>query len=405
MTAHFTYSVVNQSGQRVTGEIRCQDRHEALRQLVARGYHPLAVWPIAPGVLGRMGRFGRRVSSAKLSVFTRQLAALLKAGLPLVEALRTLRRQTEDRRLCVVIEDVEQALTHDGGQLADAMEAHPRVFSPVYTNLVRVGEETGNLVDVLGGLAEYLSDSARLRGQVIGAFVYPIFLLLMGVVAVGVLMTFVIPKFQQLFRSFGQNLPWPTRALMSTSAFMSEYWPFVLLGLLATVLLVSGALRREAVRRRLHAAMLRLPVVGKMLIKLEVARLARTLSALVAAGVKILGALRITGNVCRNLAVRATFPRIIELVAAGELLAKAVEQAGVFPPMMVKLIATAESTGQLPEMLRELAKLYEEESERAVMATVRLLEPLLILVMGGFVACIVAAIMLPVLNANTMVGQ
>lgn len=405
MTTQFTYSCIDESGQRLTGEIRSQDRVEALRQLVARGYHPLEVEPVGRGLSSPIGKLGLGVSASQLAVFTRQLAALLRAGLPLVEALKALRHQTDSRRLCSVIEDIEQALMHDGGQLADAMETHPRVFSPVYTNLVRVGEEAGNLVDVLGDLADYLTESARLKGQVVGAFVYPAFLTLMGLTAVAVLMTYVIPKFQQLFKSFEESLPWPTRMLMAASGFMSEYWVFVLVGLLGAVLAVRISLQRETVRRRLHGMMLRLPIMGKMLLKLEVARLSRTLATLVSAGVKILGALRITGNVSRNLAIRATFPRMIEQVAAGESLARAVDQARVFPPMMVKLIATAESTGQLPEMMRDLANIYEEESERAVMATVRLLEPLLILLLGGFVACIVAAVMLPVLNANTMMGQ
>jgi general secretion pathway protein F len=268
---------------------------------------------------------------------------------------------------------------------------------------VRSGEEGGNLADVLNDLGKHLARSARLRGQVLGALIYPGFLLLLGATAVFVLTAFVIPRFQELFESFGQDLPRPTRLLIALSSFMSTWWWAVLAGLAAAMLSAWGLLRRAAVRLSADRLLLRLPVVGPMFLKVEISRIARTLSALVGGGVAILSALRITGETVRNLAVRATFGPMISGVSTGQAVATAASKAGLYPPLMINLIRTGEDTGELPEMLTELAGIYEEEAERAVSGAVRLLEPALIVVMGAVITGIVAAVMLPVFQANAMV--
>jgi general secretion pathway protein F len=287
--------------------------------------------------------------------------------------------------------------------LADALEDHPGVFNPLYSSLVRAGEEGGNLVGVLEDLARYLGQSARLRGQVIAAFIYPLFLLLLGATAVFVLMSFVIPRFQELFRSFGQALPAPTRALIAVSGFLSAWWPAVVAAIGAGVVALVLALRRGGFRKRSDRVLLALPVLGRMFLKLEMARIARTLGALLSGGVKILTALRITGRTVRNQAVRATFPPMVDHVAGGGSLAAAMEQTGLYPALMVNLVKTGEETGRLSEMLAELSAIYEDEAERAVSGAVKLLEPVLIVSMGIVIASIIAAVMLPIFQANVMV--
>lgn len=404
--SRFSYSAVMESGRRVSGTIRSPDRRAAVRQLVGRGCHPLTVEPVDQGAwtMRRLWRraFGR-VTTTELAVFTRQLASLLRAGLPVVSALSTLRQQSESRRLIQVIDEVIDTLSREGAQLADALEDHPGVFNPLYSSLVRAGEEGGNLVEVLEDLARYLGQSARLRGQVIAAFIYPLFLLLLGATAVFVLMSFVIPRFQELFRSFGQALPAPTRALIAVSGFLSAWWPAVVAAIGAGVVALVLALRRGGFRKRSDRVLLALPVLGRMFLKLEMARIARTLGALLSGGVKILTALRITGRTVRNQAVRATFPPMVDHVAGGGSLAAAMEQTGLYPALMVNLVKTGEETGRLSEMLAELSAIYEDEAERAVSGAVKLLEPVLIVSMGIVIASIIAAVMLPIFQANVMV--
>ena len=407
MMSRFAYTAVLESGKRVAGSLRGEDRADALKQLLARGYHPLEVMQAAErssGVDGIRRRLFQRVKTGDLSVFTRQLSALLRAGLPMVHALSTLRRQSENKRLVSVTEDVEETLARDGGTLAEALGQHPAVFDSVYRGLVRAGEESGNLAEVLGNLAGHLAKSARLRGQVLGAFIYPAFIALFGAAAVFVLMTFVIPRFKVLFQTFQQELPWPTKLLIASSEFMAHWWWAILLVLAALAFLFVLALRRPSVRLRVDRFRLRLPILGPMLLKLEICRIARTLGTLLGSGVRILEALRVTGQTARNLCIRCTFPEMIERVSSGEALAAVAERAEIYPPLVINLIRTGEDTGSLPDMLLELSAIYEDEAERAVTGAVKLLEPILIVVVGGIVAGIVAAVMLPVFRANTMVG-
>ena len=226
----------------------------------------------------------------------------------------------------------------------------------------------------------------------------------MGMTAVFVLVTFVIPRFQELFDSFGRALPWPTQLLIDVSSFMGGWWWAVLAGAIGGVTMLVFLVRMPTVRVKIDRAILRLPVVGAMVLKLDTSRIARTLGALLHAGVDILSSLRITGQTARNRALRDAFGPMAESVMTGQSLAVAIENSALFPPLVVSLVRTGEETGELPEMLTELSEIYEDEAARAVNATVKLLEPILIIVIGGVIAAIVAAIMLPVFQANTMVG-
>ena len=402
----FSYLAILDSGRRVEGILRVGNRHEALTQLCGKGYHPLALEPLEESqtLIGSlMRRLRDRVTTSQLAVFTRQLSSLLRAGLPVVEALSTLRGQAASRRLLRVTEDVQETLLHEGGTLADALACRPDVFSPVYRSLVRSGEEGGGLGEVLKDLGKHLTKAAKLIGQVLGALIYPMFLMLLGATAIFVLMAFVIPSFEALFESFDQELPGPTRLLIAFSGFVSSWWWAALAGIAAAILVVWLLLRHESVRLKTDRLMLRLPVIGPMFLKLAISRIARTLGALVGGGVPILTSLRITGETVRNRAIKATFAPMVAGVSTGDSLAAAASRTSLYPPLMVGLIRTGEETGELAEMLNELAAIYEEEAERAVSGAVKLLEPALIIVMGTVIAGIVSAVMLPVFQANVMV--
>lgn len=405
--SRYSYVAILETGQRVNGTLQARDRHDALRQLLHRGCHPLSVMTDANShAQGRrfIGEILHRISRSDLAVFTRQLSSLLKAGLPLIQALTTLRHQCGNPRLVHILQDVEEKLTRDGGTFAEALEDYPHTFSAVYRGLVHSGEEGGNLVPTLGDLAKHLGQSAKLRRQVWGAFIYPIFLLILGSTAVFVLMAFVIPRFQELFASFGGRLPTPTRILIAVSDFLASWWWTVLLGLSVGILLVFASLRNIAVREKIDRSILRIPVLGPMLCKLETAQIAHTLAVLLNSGIPILEALRITGATVKNLAFRVTFNFVVHDVSTGEGLAPAMAKSGIYPSLVINLIRTGEETGELPEMLEELSDIYEDEAERAVTGAVKLLEPVLICVMGGVIAGIVAAVILPIFRTNIMTG-
>ncbi len=402
----FVFAGITSAGERVSGQIKSPDRYRAIETLLGRGIHPVDVDSEIGEAMGAMTivrSFRNRVSVSDLAVFTRQFAALIKAGMPVVQALSTIKGQTNSTGLKRVAGEVGDLLSREGATLTLALRDYPRVFDPLYTSLVHAGEESGNLAQSLRNLADYLSQASRLRRHVIGAFIYPAFLLILGLTAVFVLMVAVIPRFQELFDSFGQDLPAATQALIAGSAFLSQWWPAVLVGLAGLIGGVVMAMRAHAIRLRLDRLVLRCPVVGPLMLKIEMARMARTLGEMLAGGVSILHALKVTGQVAKNRALRGSFGPMIKAVSTGESVAFAMNRSGLYPPMVLSLVKTGESTGQLPEMLGELSSIYEEEAERAVAAAVKLLEPILIVVMGGVIACIVAAIMLPIFQANSMV--
>jgi general secretion pathway protein F len=409
--SRFGYAAVLDSGQRVRGTIRSRSPAEAVRKLLEMGYHPLRVAEAASaGNVGGRGRrvrlagLFRRITTSDLAVMTRQLATLLKAGMPVLQALGTLHKQSTNPRLGSIIGEIEVTLTQDAGLLSDALDEYPDVFSAVYRGLVRSGEASGTLPEVLGNLARHLGAAAKLRGQVTGAFVYPAFLLVMGSSAIFVLMTWVIPRFQALFETFGQDLPWATAALIAVSHFMAGWWWAMLAaGALAAA---AGylALQNPALRTRLDRGLLRTPLFGQLILKVEVARISHTLAALLNSGVPILDVLRATRETAKNRALRGTFDDLLSGVAAGDTLASGLARSGLYPPMMVNLVRTGEETGELPAMLAELAAIYEDEAERTVTGTVKLLEPVLILIMGLVIAGIVAAVILPIFRANTLVA-
>jgi general secretion pathway protein F len=401
----FQYQILLEGGKSRGGTIRAVNRREALKTLVRQGQHPLRVDSAGENNAGTWGASWlpfRHVKTSDLSVFTRQLAMLTKAGLSMAQALRTVRQQCANRLLVRAVQEIEESVAQHGGTLADAMDDHSHIFDPVYRGIVRAGEESGNIVEVLMGLSTHLAERAKLRGQVIGAFVYPVFLLLLGAAAVFVLMSFVVPKFQDIFAEFGANLPMATRVLIGLSGFMEQWWWAALCACGAGLLILLALLRKASVRRQVDAGLLRLPLIGVMSTKLEVLRIAQTLSALLHSGLPILEALRITGNTVKNSALRGVFPAIIDGVREGKALAEVTAATGLFPSLAINVIRTGEDTGELVAMLDELTAIYEEESQRAVTGMLRLLEPVLIVTIGIVIATIVAAVMLPIFQINTL---
>lgn len=345
----------------------------------------------------------KRSGRPQLVLSTRQLATLVKAGMPLLRALHTVTDQLDPGPLRdvfgLVASDVEA-----GVKLSEALSSHPRWFPPFYVNMVRAGEVGGLLDEILKRLAELLEKQARLRERVKGAMMYPAFVMIVAVVILGVLMAFVVPTFLGMFTELGSALPLPTRILVIACTAVRTWWWAVLLGAGALILAVKAALQTPAGKRLIDSASLRLPGVGSLIERLVVARFARTFSTLIASGVPILTALETVRATVTNAIIDEALQDVERSLKVGESLARPMELSGVFPPLVTRMVALGEETGQLDRMLAQVADSYEEEVEVQLAGLTQLLEPMLIVFVGGVVGFIVIAMFLPLMSLTKLLG-
>jgi general secretion pathway protein F len=327
---------------------------------------------------------------------------LARAGLPLIECLGTLIDQVEQTRLKRVLTHVRQQV-REGRSLADALQAHPRVFSSIYVNMVRAGEESGTLEAVLARLAEYSESQARLLRTVQSALTYPIIMIVVSLAILVFLLTYVVPQVTRIFTETGRPLPLATRILLGCSSFFADYWWSMLL-VLAIGALVGVRFARTAKGRAWYdRTLLRLPWVGRLFQRLNVARFARTLSTLLASGVPILTALGIVTHLLTNSVLRRVVEEARVSVQEGESLAAPLRRSGLFPALLTQMVAVGERSGELESMLARAADAYDEEVSVALSRLTSLLEPLTILLMGGVILFIVLAILLPIFDLNQLV--
>ena len=332
----------------------------------------------------RLGRSGR----PQLVLTTRQLATLVKAGMPLLRALRTVSEQLDPGPLrevfVAVASDVES-----GVKLSEALSSHPRWFPPFYVNMVRAGEVGGLLDEILKRLAELLEKQARIRERVKSALMYPAFVMVAAVGILIVLMAFVVPTFLGMFTELGSALPLPTRILVSTCTIVRTWWWIVLLVLIGCGFLFKLFLTTPLGRRLMDQATLNAPVFGSLVERLLISRFARTLGTLITSGVPILSALETVRATVTNVVIDDALQDVERSLKVGESLARPMELSGVFPPLVTRMVALGEETGQLDRMLMQVADSYEEEVDVQLAGLTQLLEPLLIVFVGGVVGFIV----------------
>jgi general secretion pathway protein F len=338
----------------------------------------------------------------ELALLTRQFATLVKAGLPLMESLSTLIEQMEHARLQRVLTRVRQQV-REGRSLTDALQAHPRVFSHIYVNMVRAGEESGTLETVLTRLADYCEGQVRLLRTVQSALTYPLLMVMVASAILIFLLVYVVPQVTQIFSDTGQTLPLMTRILVRCSNVLVVYWWLFLVGGTVGALGCIRILQTSQGREWYDRMVLRLPWVGRLLQRLSVARFARTLSTLLASGVPILTALDIVRHVVGNSLLRRALEEARSSVQEGESLAAPLRRSGLFPALLLQMIAVGERSGELEGMLARAAEAYDEEVATALSRFTSLLEPLTILVMGGVVLFIVLAILMPIFEINQLV--
>lgn len=342
------------------------------------------------------------LSATDLSLLTRQFATLLVAGLPLVDALGVLVDQAQKKPIKALLADIREQI-RGGKALSVVLESYEKDFSSIYVHMVRAGEASGALDQILFRLAEFLEKQQVLRNKVTNAMLYPIIMLVIGTIILFFLITFVVPKITQVFAQQKQALPWPTVALMSVSEFMADYW-MVLVGV------VIGGL--YLIRRFTHTARgrmvadrvtLKLPLIGDVARMVSISRLTSTLSTMLASGVQLLDALDVSKRVMNNRVLEETVEGARQNIREGETIADPLKRSGEFPALVTHMIAVGEKSGEMEEMLRRVSQIYDSEVERVIARLTSLMEPIMILVMGAIVLFIVVAILLPIFEMGQMI--
>lgn len=401
----FRYVAIDPKGRERTGRLTAANDDAARADLVRRKFHIVAVEPAGSRAARGRALFGwrrTRLSSKDLALFTRQLATLAEVA-PLEEALRTLTRQSEAETARVVIGDVHAGLL-EGRRLSDAMARQSPSFPPLYRAMVSAGETTGSLTIILARLADLLERQAAVRGKLIAALAYPIVLTIVAIGVVAALMIFVVPRVVEQFTDVGQQLPFLTRAVIAISSFAASWWWLIAILIAAAAFGWVSAMRRPAFKARVDARLLRLPLLGRLLRDLYAARFARTLSTMVSSRLPLVEGLRLTVPTIRNAALATATANLIDQVRAGGSLSSALRDAGVFPPLLVYMTASGESAGRLEAMLERAADYLEREFDRFTAASMALLEPVIIVVMGSCVALIILSILLPILQLQSLAG-
>jgi general secretion pathway protein F len=402
----YAYVGLDTAGRERRGSVRADTPDAARAQLVSRKLYVVRIEPSteagAPPLLSRGLLARRKLGAKQLTLFTRQLATLAMVS-PLEEALRTLSRQAERDEVRRILASVHEGVV-EGRRLADAMGREPKSFPPLYLAMVAAGEGSGTLPQILERLANLLERQAQVRGKVLSTLAYPVVLAIVAAFVVFALMIFVVPKVVEQFEDVGQELPLLTRIVIGLSNFLSNWW-WALLILLAVAVLAGGrALREEGFRMKFDRLLLRLPLIGRLIRDLHAARMARTLSTMVASRLPLLEGLKLTTGTVHNRALRAASAEIAETIRTGGSLSGALRKAGVFPPLLVYLAASGEASGRLDLMLERAADYLEREFDAFTSTALALLEPAIIIVMGAIVALIVLSILLPILQLDTLAG-
>ena len=400
----FEYTALDAGGHERKGILEGDTPRQIRQQLREQQLLPVTVSEVAQREAKRQRSFSlmRRVSPSDLALFTRQLATLVRAGLPLEESLLAVSQQTEKPRVQSIVLGV-RAKVMEGHTLASGFSEFPRVFPEIYRATVAAGEQAGHLDAVLERLADYTESREQIRQKVLGAMLYPIVLTLMCFVIVSFLLVFVVPKVVSVFESTKAKLPLITRLLIGTSDFFRLYGIYLLIGVVIASWLFVRWQKNPTAKRQFHTFQLRVPLLGKMVRGFNTARFTRTFSILSGSSVPVLEAMRISGEVVTNLPMRDAVTNAAARVREGAPIGRSLASSRLFPPMTIHLISSGESSGQLDNMLERSAISQERELDGMLGAMVGLLGPLLIILMGLFVMAIVFAMLLPIFQMNNLI--
>jgi len=343
------------------------------------------------------------VKEKDVVVFCRIFSTMINAGLPLIQCLDLLAQQEQNKAFAKIIRTIKEDI-EGGTSLTDALKKHPKVFDDLFTNLIAAGEAGGILDLVLGRLSNYLEKAMKLKAQVKSAMTYPIAVLVISIAVVTLLLLKVIPVFQKMFEGMGGELPGPTAVVVAMSQFVQSYW-WIIFGVLAVALFAFNRFgKTEKGRFMIDSALLKAPIIGPVLKKVAVAKFSRTLSTMMSSGVPILEGLNIVSKTAGNVVIEAALMKTRQSISEGQSIAEPLTAAGIFPPMVVQMIAVGEATGALDNMLNKIADFYDDEVDAAVAGMTALIEPIMMVFLGGVVGGMIIAMYLPIFKMASVVG-
>src|SRR3990167_4903614 len=402
----YSYTYLASDGKKMSGLTNAKDRSAALVVLRGQGVRVLSIREAKAQASRRFKLPGKKVGIKDLVVFTRELATMIDAGVPLPRSLATLSEQTENKHFKVVIE----AVTHDiesGLPLDDAMAKHSRTFSEVYINMVRAGEAGGILNDILKRLATQVEKDSAMRHKIRSAMAYPVVILSVTIIAFFGIMLVIMPKIAKIITDLGgpdAELPIYTRAMLSASAFMKGNAIFIIITMVVALWAFKRYIKTDKGKYRWHLFMLRMPIFGKIVSKVAVARFSRTFASLMGAGVTVLEALEVTGKAVGNKVIQKELDQIAGQVRNGQSLGKQLVAAAYFPPIVGQMMLVGEETGKIDEILIKVADFYEQEVDAVIDSMASIIEPIMIIFLGAIVGLIAASVMGPIAGLSKSIG-
>ena len=404
----FSYTAVDARGKQANGKVDAADQNDAIAQIRQQGLYPQRLdearddTKVVAEDKPKAKKGGGKVKSKTLTLFTRQLATLIEAGLPLLRSLNTLARQERNAIMRTVMAQLGEAV-ESGGTFSEALAQHPRIFDKLYVNMVKAGELGGVLEIVLTRLSEFQEKSQKIKGKVVSAMVYPVVVLVIAAAILTFLLIFIVPKFQQIFQDAlpGKPLPAITLFVIGCSHMLVDQWYIVVGTIVLCVVGYKALSSTTAGIAFLDRIALKIPVFGDLTSKTAISRFARTLGTLISSGVPILQALNITRDTAGNTVVANAINKIHDSVKEGESVVGPMEASGVFPPMVTSMVQVGEETGQLPDMLVKVADVYEAEVDNVVSGLTSILEPIMIVMLAVIVGTIVIALFMPMVGLIT----
>jgi general secretion pathway protein F len=413
----YAYKGVANNGKSVTG-MRDADSPKTLRQILRKDGVLVMSFELSKGGKASKDQNAKKgglskdvdlggliggVKKTEIAAFTRQIATLLRAGIPLADALGALVEQVANIRLKTPLSEIRTAV-NEGQALADALAKHPKLFDELFVSMVRAGELAGNLDEVLSRLADFLEASQKLKSKIQGAMIYPMVMVVVGTGIMGVLMIKVIPEITSMFTQQGKTLPLNTRFLIGSSAFLGKYWLWIFFSMIAGVILFRRWIKSKEGMPVWHRFVLKLPVLGELIRTINVGRFSRTLGTMLQSGVPMLRSLETGKQIVGNVLIKDAIEDAKKAVMEGESLAVTLKRSGQFPPTMIHMVSVGEKAGQLEQMLERVAITYESEVDTKLSRFTALLEPIMLVIMGGAVAFIVFSILQPIMDLGNLSG-
>ncbi len=382
-------------GEKKRGELEAEDERAVRLMLRRQRINPSKIKKKPKDLLENVSFLQPKVTTKDVVVFTRQLSTMIDAGLPLIQALEALSAQQENKTFKKMLEDIKNEV-ESGSTFADALKKYPKNFDKLYCNMVAAGELGGILDEVLTRLSDYMEKAERLKRKVKSAMTYPVIVLAIAGLVLAVILIFVIPVFQKMFADFGQALPVPTQMVISMSDFLKSYFLVIFAGIILLVTIFRKYYATESGKKNIDKIMLKAPVFGMLLKKVAVAKFSRTLGTLINSGVPIIDALNIAARTSGNKIVEQAIYDVRASIAEGKTIAQPLLESGIFPNMVVQMISVGETTGALDQMLDKIALFYDEEVDTAVDGLTSMIEPFMIVFLGGTIGSIIVAMYLPI---------